>query len=127
MMLTVVVSHPFAKSANGWGTRQPRGGMIQRLGEPALIKSPQMIAVEQSASASWLQITTGAAIGAVSANIFSFVNGVLERKSRIEEAERERSASRKQMLIQEAAKLAELRLETVKRTSELSGQRVTLL
>jgi hypothetical protein len=43
----------------------------------------------------------------------------LERGARLHEAVRERSASRKQLLMQEAAKLADWRLETYKKMSEL--------
>ena len=50
----------------------------------------------------------------------------LEREARLHDAARQRSANRKQLLMQEAAKLADWRLETYKRMSE-THQRTVIL
>jgi len=50
----------------------------------------------------------------------------LEREARLHEAARQRSANRKQLLMQEAAKLADWRLETYKRMSETQQRPVVL-
>lgn len=50
----------------------------------------------------------------------------LEREAKNHEAARQRAASRKQLLMLEAAKLADWRVETFKRLSELNQHSVTL-
>jgi hypothetical protein len=47
-------------------------------------------------------------------------------KQRLHDAVRERSANRKQLLMQEAAKLADWRLETYKKMSELQQRPILL-
>jgi len=109
-----------------------------------------MVAAETSQTP-WL-IAMSAAIGAVVASAFSAVailaNGAYERKLRKAEAAverqfreqearlerqashelavRERSANRKQLLMQEAAKLADWRLETAKSQSDKTNVPVRL-
>jgi hypothetical protein len=97
-----------------------------------------MIAIETTHAPS-LQLVAAwsAAIAAGVSGCFVFLNGILERRARHHEAQkerdarlvegaRERSANRKRLLVQEAAKLADWRVETAKRNSELSNRPVAL-
>jgi len=50
----------------------------------------------------------------------------LEREAKIHDAARKRAANRKQLLMQEAAKLADWRVETFKKLAELNQRSITL-
>jgi hypothetical protein len=78
-----------------------------------------------------------AAVGAAISSLAIILNGAFERRARLREAglehqareresAREREANRKQVLMEEAGKLADWRLETLKRNSELTGIPVLL-
>jgi hypothetical protein len=95
--------------------------------------------VDGGASPFSLQLVAAlsAAVAAGVSGLAIILNGVLERRTRLKEAilEREarqhesarlRAAGRKQLLMQEAAKLADWRVETAKRVSELTNRPVTL-